>query len=76
MTFWIFPKLAIVVRTGTMPLIVERAITFSVSEKFATNKKPAIKTKLRIKLVFNDLAVAAISNDTASSLLATKIEFS
>jgi hypothetical protein len=52
----IFPKLAIVVRTGTRPFIVEKTITFRVSEKFATNKKMAIKIKLMNRLVFNDLA--------------------
>ncbi len=70
------PKLAIVVSKGTKPFNGETTSTVVVSEKLAVHKKLAIKTKVRIKLVFNDLATAAISVATASSSSATLLQFS
>jgi hypothetical protein len=61
---------------GTRPFNDETTSTLRVSEKFAKKKKMAIKTKLKIKLVSNDLAVAAISDATASSWFATELKFS
>ncbi len=66
-TCWIFPKLAIVVRMGTRPFIAETMTTVRISEKLAKEQKPIIKNKLRIRLVFNDLAAAAISEAANSS---------
>jgi hypothetical protein len=43
-------------------------MTVTVPEKFARKTTPRVKAKQRIKLVFNDLAVAAISDAAESSM--------
>ncbi len=75
-TFWIVSKLAIAVRMGTKPFNGETMSTVIVSEKFAALKKPTAKIKLMIRLVFNDLVMAAISFATVSSSFASLLELS
>jgi hypothetical protein len=75
-TFWMFPKLATVVRMSTRPFRTEIKSTNTVPEKFARKTTPKVKAKQRIKLVFNDLAVAAISDAVESSLFIIGLLFS
>ncbi len=56
---------------GTKPFNVETARTMIVSEDFAISNTIKTTTKLRIRFVFNDLAVAAISDATTSSSIVT-----
>jgi hypothetical protein len=56
---------------GTKPFNVETANTIIASEDFTISNKMKIKTKLKTRFVFNDLAVAAISDATASSSFVT-----
>ena len=71
-----FPKLATVVRMSTSPFRTEIKSTVTVPEKFARKTTPKLKAKQRIKLVFNDLAVAAISDAVESSLFIIGLLFS
>jgi len=68
-----FPKLATVVRMRTSPFRTEIKSTVPVPEKFARMTTPKVKAKQRIKLVFNDLAVAAISDAAESSMFSSKV---
>ncbi len=65
------PKLAIVVRMGIRPFRSATKITVRLPEKFAKQSTLKIKTKQSVRLVFNDLAVAAISDAVEPSLLIT-----
>ncbi len=70
------PKLAIVVSIGTKPFIGETISTVIVSEKLPAETTMSTQTKVRITLVFNDLAIATISFATASSSFAALPQFS
>ena len=61
---------------GTKPFNVETANTIIASEDFTISNKMKIKTKLKTRFVFNDLAVAAISDATASSSFVTWLQSS
>ncbi len=56
---------------GTRPFNVETASTIILSEDFTISNTIKTTTKLKIRFVCNDLAVAAISDATASSSIVT-----
>ncbi len=56
---------------GTKPFNVETARMMIVSEDFAISNTIKTTTKLKIRFVFNDLAVTAISDATTSSSIVT-----
>ena len=70
-----FPKLATVVRMSTSPFRTEIKSTVTVPEKFARKTTPKLKAKQRIRLVFNDWAVAAISDAVEASLFIIVLVF-
>ena len=66
--FGSFQKFAIGVKIGVNLLMyIETASTIIVSEDFTITNTITITTQLRIRLVCNDLAIAGISDGTASS---------
>ena len=75
-TFWNFPKLAIVVKTGIRPFNVENISTVIISDKYAKERITKQKTEIVTRLVFKDRAVAAISDATSSSSLTVEMQSS